>query len=337
MSKVLPVLRRIENLDTSKKKQSLDIDELKLNWNRILEEFNLLEYESTILLSKLTVDQCLEVDDILVNEWLKELSIPLGDRALIVSELKKVQKGNFSRWQLIEDENIQVNESYSIIYFFPIVNLLAILFGELPDVDSLKSALELLGIMSALQFTVMITIPIAYDYSVYEAVVSRYAIGGLYGHCWRSGYEQIEYFAVMTSISIVFSFVVFILVMVYYIVLVHFDFTDKYELNVFWFYLRWGFFLCILMLTGSIVCGFSALQSIFEWNFPNEKALNGSCTEDLLNQVDNPWGANNIVSNTLLPFSVILGCSILSIAIRALYLYKRHHQRMHFSVKLPAK
>lgn len=328
MKRVIPMLQTSQVFSggsgsPSFKFNSHDLEGLE--WERFLNEIKLPQHIDLIIESELTLMQFLKVDCILMDNWLRELKIPLKDRAKIIFELRDIQEGGITKWleeDDSEDDNKFKDTEIPLFFFIPYVNLVGALFGEVPDIDSIKSALELLGIMSALQFTIMLTVPVAYDHSVYADVVRRFGEGGEYEHCFADGYEQIEHFALVTATAIVFSFVSFILVMVYYIVLVYTNFKSNGEIEAFWIYLKWGIVFCIIMITGSIVSGFLALESIIEWNFPNEKALNGECTEALLEEIDNPWGLNEMLTEIVLPIAVMFGILFVSLGLRSLSLFR---------------
>jgi hypothetical protein len=210
--------------------------------------------------------------------------------------------------------------SLSIAAFIPFVNIIYdFFFDETPTLDAMKETLNLLGVMGTLIFTIVVTIPLSYDYDAYESMLERWSDSGAYANCWVGGFSELNYFINMTSISIAFAFITVVLVLFVYVVLVNSSFNSPEELTVWWLYTRWLYGFIFATLTLSCVTSFFALGNIIEWSVPNEHVLRSAtndCPLSLKTSPGNPMGFRNVFTNWICGVSLCSAGLILSMAIR---------------------
>ncbi len=210
--KVFPELVVANEPSTTNNFDKIDL-EVNL-WNEFLgNNKKLAQYVDNVTKNSLSLVDflVLDIDLILINEWLREANIPFPERSSIVCLIHKyrlvwknacLQKNNktkkiSSSWliaarkelydaqekdqtfltqedSLIEmekpekkasdDEEDAEPKSVSIAAFIPFINIVYdFFFDETPSVEAMKETLNLLGVMGALIFTIVITIPLSFD------------------------------------------------------------------------------------------------------------------------------------------------------------------------------
>jgi hypothetical protein len=292
-------------------------------WKVFLTKIDKLDHLDCILNSKVRYDDMVSIGKksaSVLSSLLKELDgIPLGDRVTIINGLLDAQYHHHCFANEIENksENDKDTTTENILYLIPGINIIYdAIFDETPSLDSIKETLNLLGIIGALVYAVVVTLPLAFDYEVYEGVIERWGEGGIYGNCWINGYYQIEYFNQTTTWASTLTFVSVVLVILHYFALVNTRLKTQEELNIWWYWTRWIILLTFVALVTGIINGFRALQNLSEWNIPNQHAINQDCSEEL-KSANNPWGYNaRFVFATmcccLIPGLIILSCAIAS-------------------------
>ena len=222
----------------------------------------------------------------------------------------------------IKDETKQ-DKKLSFFYSVPVINLIyEIFFDQTPGFEEIKAVLELIGIMGALLFSIVVSVLVSVTYDSYVAAIENWNPDGLYGDCWIDGYGQLYFFVdnIMTSVNT--SFMSFLLTVFCYLIL-NTSKLEGEELEKWWFYVKWVVFLTFILLTVSVIGLFNALQNFIQWNVPNEYVLNNGCNTD----VGKILGSNksgNIWAQTIFNYSGwVLGTGIPSLLLLSLAVYMK--------------
>lgn len=289
----------------------------------------------------------------LLNSWLQDASVPVGPRSHIIVLCKRVR----AEWAEAADEGSRPDAptaqwlqataaltpkverepktlveaiksiQWSRVEYIPVVNVVYdFFFDEPPSVDTMKETLNLIGVMGALIFTVVIAIPLSFDYDTYESMLERWAPGGVYENCWVDGYFEMEYFVLVTSISIAFAFTTVVLVIFVYVILVNTRMDTTAARTAWWRWVRWLYALIIGLLVGSCITSFMALGNLTEWNVPNRSVIESprnDCSSDLLKTSDNIWGRRSIATSAICGGFCVVAALIVSMALREKAFVKR--------------
>ena len=166
----------------------------------------------------------------------------------------------------------------------PVVNLVyEVLFDEAPTFGALDKTLNLFGLVDALLLTIVMAIPMSFDYEELVELNERYTAGGYnkffrgIGNYWGHQPEDFDgmkgYYSnrlnFATANAINFLSVSFISVLILYVVMSNSNLCDDQSTKQWWKYVRW---LVLGQLTCTLI-GFSqAYSSIYimvECKFPN--------------------------------------------------------------------
>lgn len=282
----------------------------------------------------------------LVNSWMQDANVPVGPRSHIIVLCKRVR----AEWVAAADEGSRpdapteqwlrataavtpkaeqkpanLTEAIKSIHwsyaeFIPLVNVFYdFFFDEAPTVETMKETLNLIGVMGALIFTVVIAVPLSFDYDTYEAMLERWAVGGVYGNCWVDGYFEMEYFVLVTSISIAFAFTTVVLVIFVYVILANTRMDTLAARTAWWRWVRWLYALIIGVLIGSCITTFMALGNLTEWNVPNRSVIESPgnvCSKMLLTTSSNIWGQRSIATSAICGGFCAVAGLIVSMALR---------------------
>lgn len=287
-----------------------------------------------------------ELDWGLVNSWMQDANVPVGPRSHIIVLCKRVR----AEWVVAVDEGSRpetpteqwlqataavapktdrkptnLTEAIKSIHwssaeYIPFVNVFYdFFFDEAPTVETMKETLNLIGVMGALIFTVVIAIPLSFDYETYEAMVERWKIGGVYGNCWVDGYFEMEYFVLVTSISIAFAFTTVVLVIFVYVILANTRMDTLAARTAWWRWVRWLYAMIIGVLIGSCITSFMALGNLTEWNVPNRSVIDSpsnACSKSLISSSNNIWGQRSIATTAICGGFCVVAGLIVSMALR---------------------
>jgi hypothetical protein len=272
-----------------------------------------------ISLSKEELFPHFKSNPLLVDSWLKDAGLTLKIRVSVCSELE--------RMQAIEQENsenewgdVQTSSSTWLnrLYYVPLVNfVIEIFFDDTPPIEAIKTILELLGIMGALLFSLIVGCVVSIDYNRFQDAKDRWDTG-IYSNCYRDieypngvsiGQGMIEWFVKHIYESMRASFCSFLIIIFVYLLLSATKFESRREKDVWWRWIKWAVLLSVALIVVALGNLFTALQNLLEWSVPNDEYtlihgcnnLNGVLAND-----KNIWGWNS--SNTFLMFAV---CALL--------------------------
>lgn len=284
-----------------------------VRWRMFLEPLNLIAYLDDIVDADVNFAAMVDVgrqNAYLLDKWLQELNFPVEKRILLT---QKFLSDDIEDILSYDEDSSQKSRKSIWWYGVPLVNIVYdVLFDEAPTIDTIKDFLNMFGLMGALVFTVAVTLPLSFDYEVFEGVIERWGPGGVYDGCWTDGYAQIEYFIYHCTLATTFCFLAVILVLLYYLVLVNLKMKSAKALEVWWLYTKWVVVIIFILLVVGVWATFMALQNVTEWNVPNRKAIDQDCTH-ILQENDNVWG-------TSVHTVVISCCTILTLCIAILSL-----------------
>lgn len=293
-------------------------DHNKTNYNQVvLTETWLQQYSTTTTSTSPTSIDMADVEmSVTVNAPAKNGSVggKQEDRTTKVSDSGRIKSTE-------QESDEAVKSRVAVAAFIPFVNIVDdFFFDETPTIDAMKETLNLLGVMGALIFTIVIAIPLSFDYDAYESMLTRWSPGGTYANCWSDGYSELTYFVNMTSVSIAFAFITVVLVIFIYVVLVNSSFYNDHERTVWWRWVRWLYGFTFLTLTASSITSFYALGNIIEWSVPIQSVIESPthfCSARLKTGTDNVIGFRNVFTNWICAVSLVSAGLLLSLAIRA--------------------
>jgi hypothetical protein len=252
-------------------------------------DFRFAHYKSQISQKLLSVEQ--------IDTWLSDASISVRSRMIIIEALlKREAKPNTWHYKV---------PIFSVFY--------EIFFDKTVDVESIKSILELFGIMSALLFSIVVAVTTTRNYEDLADAIERWDSY----NCWIGGSGQIYWFIDVMAISMATSFAAFIFILFTYAVVVSSEFEGEENVASWWFYNRWAVFFSLLMLSISVLSLFAAFGNYVQWNVPNALLENEPCNSSMIISLDNVWGQFNCIINVTVGISVLLALSINSLAIAA--------------------
>jgi len=233
----------------------------------------------------------------LVDSWLEAKNLSISERASMIFALLAFKEAPMER-----------SSSFKLLYYVPMVNIFVEVFiDKTPDLDSIRTILELLGIMGALLFSLIVSTITQVDYTRYYDAIERWETGGPYADCWISGQGEVEWFVVHAGDSMKFSFMSFIIIIITYILLAGTNFSSDEEVQAWWTWMKGAVLLCIFLLGAGIVDLFLALQNMIEWSVPNESFVaQHGCSINMLASTDNIWGKNNVSTSVIIGISSLI-------------------------------
>lgn len=248
---------------------------------------------------------------LLVDSWLKEAGLSVSCRVHLFdnfdNNVNKMRKIHHEAW-------------FRTLYYVPGINFFVeIFFDETPPLDSIKVILELMGVMGALLFSLIVSVVVSIDYDRYEQAKERWDTG-VYSNCFRDvkwpngispGQGMIEWFANHIYEAMRASFCSFILVIFIYMLLYSSNLDSKEERDVWWMWIKWTVLLSLVLIVLALVDLFLALQNLLEWSFPNQDFVekHGCDNAVILHESNNIWGWNT--ANTSAVMGSVCGLFIL--------------------------
>lgn len=157
--------------------------------------------------------------------------------------------------------------SSAIVHRIPIVNVFFdLLFDEMPPkLDSVKSTLDTIALLSALFLTIAMAIPASVDYD--ELMAARARFDAAPYNAWASGSDLVEAFALYSALStyMLGSSLIATVVTLVSLIVTQDDVSDRVEVRQrFWIFARWGALWAILALVlGVVACFFAFNRLIF--------------------------------------------------------------------------
>jgi len=231
-------------------------------------DFRVAHYKSQIKQKLLSAEQ--------IDTWLSDAGISVRSRMTIIEALmKKESRPNSWHYKV---------PFFSVFY--------EIFFDKTVDVESIKSILELFGIMSALLFSIVVAVTTTRNFEDLADAIERWDSY----NCWVGGSGQIYWFIDVMAISMATSFAAFIFILFTYAVVVSSEFEEEENVASWWFFNRWAVFFSLIMLTISVLSLFAAFGNYVQWNVPNALLESEPCKFSMLTSLDNVWGQFNALS-----------------------------------------
>ena len=275
--------------------------------------------------------------------------IPLGAVGIVVGLISEKAKVKFESspediWLLEVGALNKISEDAeggSSIWLesIPVVNLIwDAFFDELPNFQNVKDNVSSLTLVSALQITVVCTIPTSFEASELKEFVEKFEEGGDY-ECFGVDYGrwQYDYLIFDTVNALTFSAAATFGFILYMFAGVSSDFYDVEPkvFEVWWRYSRWVILFGCGSLIYSIIKTFHAFMDVYAIKFPEYYLVErnscpdsyegvGSFGEYKWSEVLSQWGYawNNIT--LVLNISIWSCCLLLSLSARAKYRAQRH-------------
>lgn len=280
-------------------------------WDKLLHSVALEKYKTEFADCNMKMSDFISLDESVKYSILKDLNIAVGDRATILASVN----------EFIAIEELQKPSLPSIWYYFPFVNIpYDVLFDETPTVTQMENTLNLLGIMSALLFSVVFALPMAFDYEVYEGVIERWGVNGTYEHCtWvEDGYDHLNNFNARVITSISTTFLSLLITLLTYILIENGNLDTEKQTKAFWYWSRWLFLAMILLLWYGVVKGLEAIFIMSEWNLPNKYVIEQTCDDVYdVNSEENPWNHNQWVVRMAVFLGAIPAGAFQSLSVRS--------------------
>jgi len=170
---------------------------------------------------------------------------------------------------------------------FPVINIFYnFLFDDVPTMAMIRTALEVLALISALLLTIGFALPLGFSYDEIMQHKARFEPGGVYHACvfcnsnsTRICWEQPEYQTtdVFSVDNLVVEFMMvavgssctLIGVAMIYVFGAHSNFKTKHSHLVWWRYIRWVLLVCVVSVVVSVSYLCLALKDTVQIKFPD--------------------------------------------------------------------